>query len=48
MPESIQAVKIQNLCVGGKTIDFEVVRNAQSVSVDILRRTGNLQVRTIY
>ncbi|MBV9643717.1 MAG: amylo-alpha-1,6-glucosidase [Verrucomicrobia bacterium] len=48
LPESIQAVKIQNLCVGGKTIDFEVVRNAQSVSVDILRRTGNLQVRTIY
>jgi hypothetical protein len=24
------------------------VRNAQSVSVDILRRTGNLQVRTTY
>jgi glycogen debranching enzyme len=48
LPESIQAVRIQNLCVGGNSIDLEVVRNAQSVSVDILRRTGNLQVRTIY
>src|SRR4029077_7009085 len=48
LPESIQAVRIQNLCVGGNSIDLEVVRNAQSVSVDILRRKGNLQVRTIY
>jgi glycogen debranching enzyme len=47
LPESIQAVRIQNLCVGGNSIDLEVRRNAQSVSVDILRRTGNLQVRTI-
>ena len=48
LPESIQAVRIQNLCVGENSVDFEVVRNAQSVSVDILRRTGNLQVRTTY
>jgi glycogen debranching enzyme len=47
LPESIQAVRIQNLCVGGNSIDLEVRRNAQSVAVDILRRTGNLQVRTI-
>ena len=48
LPESIKAVRIQNLCVGGKSIDFEVVRNAQGVSVDILRRTGNLPVHTNY
>ena len=48
LPESIQAIRIQNLCVGENSVDFEVVRNAQSVSVDILRRTGNLQVRTTY
>jgi glycogen debranching enzyme len=48
LPESIQAVRIENLCVSGNSVDFEVVRNAQSVSVNILRRTGNLQVRTIY
>ena len=48
LPESIQAVRIQNLCVGGNSIDLEVRRNAQSVAVDILRRTGNLQVHTIY
>jgi glycogen debranching enzyme len=48
LPESLQAVRIRNLCVGGNSIDLEVVRNAQSVSVDILRRTGTVQVRTIH
>ena len=47
-PESIQTVRIQNLFVGQNSIDLQVVRNAHSVSVDILRRTGNIQVRTIH
>jgi glycogen debranching enzyme len=48
LPESIQSVKIQNLCIGANSIDFEVIRNVESVSVNVLRRTGNIQVRTIY
>ena len=48
LPESIQTVRIQNLFVGQNSIDLQVVRNAHSVSVDILRRTGNIQVRTIH
>jgi glycogen debranching enzyme len=47
LPASIHDIRIQNLCVGGNSIDLELVRNAHSVSVSILRRTGNLQVSTI-
>jgi glycogen debranching enzyme len=46
LPASIHDIRIQNLCVGGNSIDLELVRNAHSVSVNILRRTGNLQVCT--
>jgi glycogen debranching enzyme len=47
LPESIQNVRIQNLCVGPNSVDLELVRNSHGVSVNILRRTGNLQVCTI-
>jgi glycogen debranching enzyme len=47
LPESIQNVRIQNLSVGPNSIDLELVRNSHGVSVNILRRTGNLQVCTI-
>jgi glycogen debranching enzyme len=48
LPESIHQVRIQNLCLGGNSVDLELTRNAQSVSVNILRRTGNLEICTIY
>jgi len=48
LPESIQSVRIQNLCIGANSIDLEVTRDVESVSVNVLRRTGNIQVRTIY
>jgi glycogen debranching enzyme len=44
LPESIQSVRIQNLSVGANSIDLEVTRNAESVSVNVLRRTGNIEV----
>jgi glycogen debranching enzyme len=47
LPESIHIVTIRNLCVGQNSIDLELVRNRHSVSVNILRRMGNLQVRSI-
>jgi glycogen debranching enzyme len=47
LPESIQVVTIRNLCLGQNSIDLELVRNRHSVSLNILRRTGNLQVRSI-
>jgi glycogen debranching enzyme len=48
LPESIQNVRIINLCVGGNSVDLELVRNKHSVAVNILRRTGNLQVCTTH
>ena len=47
LPESIREVRIQNLCLGGASVDLHLVRNAHRVSVDILRRTGHLQVCTV-
>ncbi len=44
LPESIQNVRIHNLCVGPNSIDLELVRKTHGVSVNILRRTGNLHV----
>jgi glycogen debranching enzyme len=48
LPKSIQSVRIQSLCIGANSIDLEVIRNVESVSVNVLRRTGNIQVRTIH
>jgi glycogen debranching enzyme len=47
LPESIQIVTIRNLSLGQNSIDLELVRNRHSVSLNILRRTGNFQVRSI-
>ena len=44
LPESIRNVKIRNLCIGPNSIDLELMRNQGSVSVNILRRTGDIQV----
>jgi glycogen debranching enzyme len=46
LPESIRSVTIRNLRVGPNSIDLELSRNPESVSVNILRRTGNIQVCT--
>ena len=46
LPESIRNVTIRNLRVGPDSIDLELSRNPESVSVNILRRTGNIQVCT--
>jgi hypothetical protein len=47
LPESIRNVTIRNLCIGPNSIDLELTRNRDSVSVNILRRTGNIQVCTV-
>jgi glycogen debranching enzyme len=47
LPESIQKLTIRKLVVGRNSIDLELVRNSQGVNVNILRRTGNLNVCAI-
>jgi glycogen debranching enzyme len=48
LPESIRNVTIRNLCIGPNSIDLELMRNRESVSVNILRRSGNIQVSTLH
>ncbi len=47
LPESIQNITIRNLCVGRNSVDLDLVRNSHSVSVNVLGRTGSLNVSTI-
>jgi glycogen debranching enzyme len=47
LPESIHKITIRKLVVGRNSIDLELVRNSQGVNVNILRRTGNLNVCAI-
>ena len=47
LPESIQNITIRNLCVGRNSVDLDLVRNSHGVSVNVLRRTGSLNVSTI-
>jgi glycogen debranching enzyme len=47
LPESIRNVTIRNLRVGSHSIDLDLTRNRQGVSVNILQRTGNIQVCTL-
>ncbi len=45
MPEALQRVEIRDLKVGGGTVDLAFRRHSQSsVGVDILRRTGEVEV----
>jgi glycogen debranching enzyme len=47
LPESIQRLKILDLKVGSSSVDLELRRCEKVVSVDILRREGELEIVTI-
>jgi glycogen debranching enzyme len=44
LPASIEKLRIQNLRVGGSSIDFELGRTEKSVSLDVLSRTGKIEI----
>jgi len=44
LPEKLQHVRIRNLKVGNGSVDVSCERYAESVSVNILRRSGNIEV----
>lgn len=44
LPESLQWVQIKNLAVGSSRVDLRFERYADSVGVNILRRTGTVEV----
>jgi glycogen debranching enzyme len=47
LPESLQRVRIRGLKVGQSSIDLEVIRRRATVVVNILRRSGHLEIVTI-
>ena len=47
LPESIERVRIRNLKVGNDDVDLALVRRARTVSVEILRRTGDIEIVSI-
>ena len=47
LPESLQHVRIRNLKVGNGNVDISCERYADTVSVNILRRTGNVEIVAI-
>lgn len=44
LPEALRTVRIRNLTVGHASIDLLFERHAQSVGLEILRRSGDLEV----
>jgi glycogen debranching enzyme len=44
LPEKLQHVRIRNLKVGNGSVDLSCERYAETVSVNILRRSGNIEI----
>ena len=44
LPESLSQVKIRNLRVGNASVDFSFVRYSDTVGVNILRRSGEVEI----
>jgi glycogen debranching enzyme len=44
LPESLQRVEIRHLKVGAASLDFALERYTDSVGINILRRTGNVEI----
>lgn len=44
LPEKLQHVRIRNLKVGNASVDISCERYAETVSVNILRRSGNVEI----
>ncbi|HWZ52221.1 MAG TPA: amylo-alpha-1,6-glucosidase [Granulicella sp.] len=46
LPEALRRVEIHNLVIGSSVLDLAFERYAETVGVDILRRTGDVEVLT--
>jgi hypothetical protein len=44
LPEKLQGIRILNLKVGNSSVDLACERYADSVSVNILRRSGDVEI----
>jgi glycogen debranching enzyme len=48
LPESIKEVRLNNLSVGNGSVDLLLTRDHEAVSLGIIKRTGKIDVVTIY
>jgi glycogen debranching enzyme len=46
LPEALQRVEIRNLTIGSSVLDLAFERYAETVGVDILKRTGDVEIIT--
>ncbi len=44
LPEAVPDVRIRNLRIGAASVDLAFARRAESASVDVLRRSGNVEI----
>ena len=47
LPEAIQFLRIRNLKIGGSSVDLVFERQAEAVSVDVQRRSGDIEIVTV-
>jgi glycogen debranching enzyme len=47
LPEAVDWLRIENLTVGEATVDLMLTRHAHDVGVNVLRRTGQLEVVSV-
>jgi glycogen debranching enzyme len=47
LPDSIRKVRVRNLKVGNACVDLSFERYRETLGVDILRRSGNVEVISI-
>jgi glycogen debranching enzyme len=47
LPEAVDWLRIENLAVGEATVDLMLTRHANDVGVNVLRRTGELEVVSV-
>ncbi|MEO8736093.1 MAG: amylo-alpha-1,6-glucosidase [Edaphobacter sp.] len=47
MPEALQRVEIRNLKIGSSSVDLAFERHAHSVGLDVLRRTGDIEIMSL-
>jgi glycogen debranching enzyme len=47
LPTSISELRIHNLDVGGSILDLQLVRYDEDVSINVLRREGDVQIITL-
>jgi hypothetical protein len=47
LPEAVEWLRIENLSIGDASVDLLLTRHAYDVGVNVLRRTGQLEVISI-